>query len=73
MTSPFRNYHIMATVEKTFQFEVAGNVKDLHEYADKKARELMEKELVDMQEFNKDVKEFVTNCNVRIEDDYTYE
>ena len=73
MTTPFRKYHIMATVEKTFQFEVAVNVKDLHEHADKKARELMEKELVDMQEFNKDVKEFVTNCNVRIEDDYTYE
>ena len=48
-------------------------MKYLHEHADKKARELMEKELVDMQEFNKDVKEFVTNCNVRIEDDYTYE
>tara|TARA_B100000963_G_scaffold285179_1_gene254087 strand:+ start:3276 stop:3497 length:222 start_codon:yes stop_codon:yes gene_type:complete len=73
MTTPFRKYHLIATVEKTFQFEVAGNVKDLHEHADKKARELMEKELVDIQEFNKDVKEFVTNCNVRIEDDYTYE
>ena len=73
MTTPFRKYHIMATVEKTFQFEFAGYVKHLDEHADKKARELMEKELVDMQEFNKDVKEFVTNCNVRIEDDYTYE
>jgi hypothetical protein len=28
---------------------------------------------VDMQEFNKDVKEFVNDCNVRVEDDYTYE
>jgi hypothetical protein len=73
MTSPFRKYFIMATVEKTFQFEVAGNVKDLHEYSDKKARELMEKKLVDMQEFNLDVKDFVGNCNIRIEDDYTHE
>jgi hypothetical protein len=28
---------------------------------------------VDMQEFNNDVKEFVNDCNVRVEDDYTYE
>ena len=47
--------------------------KDLHEYSDKKARELMEKKLVDMQEFNLDVKDFVGNCNIRIEDDYTHE
>lgn len=73
MANPFNKYQIMATVETVFTFEVAGNVKDLHEHADKKARELMEKKLVDMQEFNLDVKEFVTSCNVRIEDDYTYE
>ena len=43
MANPFNKYHIMATVETVFTFEVAGNVKDLHEHADKKARELMEK------------------------------
>ena len=44
------------------------DMKDIAE-----ARELMEKKLVDMQEFNLDIKEFVNNCNIRIEDDYTYE
>ena len=73
MSNPFPKYQIMATVETVFTFEVPGNVKDLHEYSDKKARELMENKLVDMQEFNLDVKEFVNNCNIRIEDDYTHE
>lgn len=73
MANPFPKYQIMATVETVFTFEVPGNVKDLHEYSDKKARELMEKKLVDMQEFNLDVKDFVSNCNIRIEDDYTHE
>tara|TARA_R110002012_G_scaffold151734_2_gene311697 strand:+ start:2364 stop:2585 length:222 start_codon:yes stop_codon:yes gene_type:complete len=73
MANPFPKYKIMATVERTFTFEVPGNVKDLHEHSDKKARELIAKELVDMQQFNLDVQQFISNCNVRVEDDYTDE